>query len=89
MRLFDRVEMISHWIGWDDRFVYMEQSMWKAGDCTSHVLIRSAITSKSGIVAPAEVLKALGQPVESPPLPDWVKNWIDADASRPWPPAKS
>ena len=86
VRLFERVEMISRCIGWDARFIYMEQSMWKGGDCTSHVMIRSAITSRAGIVPPAEVLKALGQDAASPPLPDWVQAWISADAMRPWPP---
>ena len=86
VRMFDRLTMVSHVIGWDARFIYMEQSMWKGGECTSHMLIRSAVTSSKGIVPPAQVLAALGQPVESPALPDWVQNWIDAEATRPWPP---
>lgn len=86
VRLFDRIEMRSRCIGWDDRFIYMDQSMWKDGDCTSQALLRTAITSKSGIVPPARVAEALGQHPESPPLPDWVQAWIAADAERPWPP---
>lgn len=88
VRMFDRVEIVSRCIGWDARFVYMEQSMWRAGDCTSHMLLRSAITSKSGIVPPAEALAALGQPAASPELPGWVRAWIAADAERPWPPRR-
>jgi acyl-CoA thioesterase FadM len=87
VRLFDRVTMVSRCLGWDARFVYMEQSMWKAGECTSHILIRSAVTSAGGIVPPARVMQALGQSPESPALPDWVQAWIAADAARPWPPA--
>jgi acyl-CoA thioesterase FadM len=88
VRMFDVVEMRSRCIGWDHRFIYMDQSMWKGGDCTSHMLIRSAVTSKAGIVAPKELLNALGQPVDSPALPDWVQGWIAADATRPWPPER-
>ncbi|MGB8812223.1 MAG: acyl-CoA thioesterase [Paracoccaceae bacterium] len=88
VRMFDRLEMHSRCIGWDHRFIYMEQSMWKQGDCTSHMLLRSAITSNAGIVAPHLALAALGQPTTSPPLPDWVKAWIHADAARPWPPER-
>jgi acyl-CoA thioesterase FadM len=88
VRLFDRIEMRTRCIGWDARFIYMEQSMWKDGECTSHVLLRSAMTSRAGIVAPAEVLKALGQSQQSPALPDWVQSWIAADGERPWPPMK-
>ena len=86
VRLFDRLTMVSRALGWDARFLYMEQSMWKNGACTSHMLIRSAVTSKDGIVAPARVLAAMGQPAESPALPAWVQAWIAAEATRPWPP---
>lgn len=88
VRAFDRLEMVSRCIGWDARFFYMEQSMWRAGECTSHMLLRAAVTSKSGMVPPADVLAAMGQPQESPPLPGWVRAWISADVERPWPPAR-
>lgn len=86
VRAFDRLEMRSRCIGWDERFFYMEQSMWKADECTSHLLIRSAVTSVRGIVPPAKVLTAANKATPSPELADWVKAWIAADALRPWPP---
>lgn len=88
VRLFDRVEMRSRCIGWDDRFLYMEQSMWRGDDCTSHMLLRSAVTSEQGIVPPREVLKAMGREAASPALPGWVEHWIAAEAERPWPPQR-
>ncbi len=88
VRMFDRLEMHSRCIGWDSKFFYMEQSMWKAGDCTSHMLIRSAVTSARGIVPPTEVLAAANKATPSPELADWVKGWIAADAQRPWPPVR-
>jgi acyl-CoA thioesterase FadM len=75
-------------VGWDDRFSYVEQSFWRGDDCTAQMLLRSAFTSKAGIVPPAMVLAALGQNPVSPPLPDWVAAWIAADATRPWPPER-
>jgi acyl-CoA thioesterase FadM len=86
IRAFDVVTMHSRCLGWDHRFLYLEQSMWKADDCTSHMVLRSAVTSHDGIVAPERVLAALGQPSESPPLPDFVQAWIASESSRPWPP---
>lgn len=88
VRVFDRLEMHSRCIGWDDKFVYMEQSMWKGGECTSHMLIRSAITSPRGIVPPQEVLAAMGCAQTSPQLPGWAQAWIGAEAERPWPPMR-
>lgn len=86
--VWSRLTMHSRCIGWDRRFIYMEQSMWKGEECTSHVLIRSAIVSKAGMVPPAEMAVAMGESAESPALPDWVQAWIAADATRPWPPAR-
>jgi acyl-CoA thioesterase FadM len=88
--LFQRLRQVSRVIGWDDRFIYMEQSFWRAGtggdECTAHMLMRSAIISKGGMVPPAKMVAALGIEMESPPLPEWVQAWIAADGARAWPP---
>ena len=86
--MFMRLEMRTRCVGWDGRFVYMEQSMWNGDECTSQVLIRSAIVSKAGIVPPSEMARAMGVAPESPPLPGWVQAWATADATRPWPPER-
>lgn len=87
VRAMDRLTMHSRCIGWDRRFFYIEQSLWRQGECTSHQVVRSAITSPAGIVAPAQVVQALGHVGPSPALPDWVIGWIAAEDRRPWPPA--
>ncbi len=88
--LFTRLRQVSRVIGWDDRFIYMEQSFWrddaKGSECTAQMLLRSAIISKGGMVAPATMVAALGVDMPSPPLPEWVTAWIAADMLRPWPP---
>lgn len=86
VKAFDRITMLSRCVGWDARFFYTEQSMWVRGECTTQVVLRSAVVGASGMVAPVEVARALGVPEESPPLPGWVEAWIAAEATRPWPP---
>ena len=85
-RILDRFEMRSRCVGWDHRFLYIEQSMWRRGEALSAVLYHAAVTGSAGIVPPEEVLAALGAETRSPPLPDYVRAWIAADATRPWPP---
>ncbi|NHB77888.1 thioesterase family protein [Rhodobacter calidifons] len=89
--MFARITTYSRCLGWDERFLYTEQSMWTGGECASQVLIRSAVVgsamgARTGIVPPSELAVALGAAPESPELPDWVKAWIAAEATRPWPP---
>jgi len=86
VRMFHKVEMRSRMLGWDARFFYIEQSMWRGGECTSNALFRNAVTSAQGMVPMAEVAQALGVDPVSPPLPDWVTAWSEAEARRPWPP---
>ncbi len=84
---FERFEMRSRGICWDDKFFYLEQSMWKRnGECASHVLFRAAVTDKNGLIPPQKVMIEIGPDVPSPPMPDWVAEWCKAESDRPWPP---
>ena len=84
---FEKIEMRSRAVCWDDKFVYLEQSMWKKnGECANHILYRSAVTGAGGIVPPKDVMAELGARAETPVMPAWVAGWIAADEKRPWPP---
>lgn len=87
VRMFHRVEMHSRLVGWDHRFLYVEQAMWRRGEALNHLMVRMAATDGRGIVPPGKLLAAMGHTgIESPPLPEWLAAWIAADALRPWPP---
>ncbi|OOY30026.1 acyl-CoA thioesterase [Thioclava sp. F36-6] len=87
VQAFQKIEMRSRCLGWDDRWIWLEHAMFtKDGECTSHVLIRGAVTSKKGMIPPAQVLAEMGQDATSPPLPEFVTAWAEADHKRPWPP---
>ncbi len=88
IKIFERIEMQSRLAGWDDRFFYVEQSMWKGEDCANQIVYRSAVTDKNGIVPTQKVRDALGYDGPAPELPAWITAWIEADAKRPWPPQK-
>ncbi|SEQ17786.1 acyl-CoA thioesterase [Thalassovita taeanensis] len=87
IRMFEVIEMRSRAVCWDERFIYLEQSMWKKnGECANHIVYRTALTDGAGIVAPERVLAAIGQGIPSPAIPDWIAAWIRSEDIRPWPP---
>lgn len=86
IRPFVRFRTVSRCVGWDDRFFYLDQSIWIGEDCAAQALYRSAVTGPDGIIRPGEVFRAAGFDGPRPDLPDWAQNWVDAEATRPWPP---
>lgn len=86
VRMFDRFEMRSRALGWDARFLYLEQSMWRRGEALNHILYRAAVTDKTGIVPTEKVAEALAPGQPAPDLPAWVTAWTEAETQRPWPP---
>lgn len=89
---FKRLTLRSRCIGWDDKFIYIDQSFWRGETATTHAVYRVAVIAlkaeagKSRIIAPERVLGAMGQGDWAPELPEWVNAWRAAEADRPWPP---
>ena len=86
--VFQKLEMRTRVTGWDERFTYFEQSFWRGETCMAHAVLRTAITSGKGIIPTSEAARALGMPAESPPLPEWILHWRDAEIQRTWPPER-
>ncbi|MDO4441159.1 MAG: acyl-CoA thioesterase [Moraxella sp.] len=87
IRAFDKVTMKTRICAVDERWFYIEQTMWVKGKCTCHALLRTAVTNfKSGKALPTqEVLASLDYADISLPPDEWVQAWIDADKMRPYP----
>jgi acyl-CoA thioesterase FadM len=83
---FVKFRIVSRAYGWDDKFFYLENSAWIGDECAVQGLFRTAITDNNGIVPIAKVFAATGRDGTLRDMPDWVNGWIDADATRPWPP---
>ena len=78
--------MQSRMLGYGERFFYVDQTIWQADTCMNQMLLRAAIRDKSGTVPPNVFLENMAMGTDQPGLPDWVKAWMAADGSRPWPP---
>lgn len=86
VRLFDKVTIKTHLVGIDERWLYLEHSMWVNDQACSSVLLRTGVTQGGKVVEVAKVLEALGQGDLKLPPTGYVKEWIESDEDRPWPP---
>ena len=74
---FERYELTSRILCWDERFLYLEQVFVKAnGKVAARALVKAAIRAHARAVKSVEVLEALGVPKrKSPPIPPGIKAW--------------
>ncbi len=74
----------SHLVGYDDKWFYFHQKTVSNGKIHSAALVRTAVTSKDGIVNSKKVLITMGYTDISYNVPDWVLAWAKSDEMRPW-----
>ena len=86
IRAFEKVTMKTKIVGFDERWIYIEQSMWVKGKPCSSALLRTGVTKGGKVIETARVLAALDQSDWQLPPSGYVAEWIVSDADRPWPP---
>ena len=84
--ILNLLKVNTRFLGWDERFIYFQQTMWRKNDPISSILIRSAITDENGIVTSDRFLKIMDLENTIINLPDWVSDWSKAETKRTWPP---
>jgi acyl-CoA thioesterase FadM len=89
IRMFDKVTLRTQIAAYDDRWIYITQSMWVGGKPASSVLLRTGVTSKGRVIASDQVRTAMGLQDWQPEPSPWVQAWIDSKLLRPWPPNSS
>lgn len=77
---FQRFEVHSRLIAWDDRWLYIEQVFYSRGQMICSARVKGAFLHKGAIVDPASLFVWLGEPADPQPVPDWVTRWNDAEA---------
>lgn len=86
IRWFDKVTIKTQLVGIDEKWLYLEHSMWVKGKPCSSVLLRNGVTQGGKVIEMARVLKALGESdLEISPEP-WVQEWIASNKDHRWPP---
>jgi len=84
LKLFQKYELKTQVVGYDDKWFYFHHKIVRKEQIHCTALIRTAVTSKNGIVKSQEVLSAMNYKELAPTMPEWVKAWAKADELRPW-----
>lgn len=78
---FQRYTLTTRILGWDEKWIYMEQVFDSQGKRAATAMVRALIRGREKSVPTAEVMRSVGLDAPSPPLPAYLREWIAADAS--------
>jgi acyl-CoA thioesterase FadM len=74
LKLFQRFDVETRVVGWDDRSIFLDQRFFHADDEVASALVAGRFLRRGGSVTPAEVMALAGmQPGPPPPMPAWAE----------------
>lgn len=80
LQLFQKFELRTRLISWDDKYIYMEHKFTSRGQLIALGMIRARFLSKAGgTVAPVDLMRVIGLSLEAPAFPEYLASWISAD----------
>ncbi|AHZ86740.1 thioesterase family protein [Bdellovibrio bacteriovorus] len=80
LKVFQKFHLHTRLITWDDKYLYLEHKFTSRGDLIAIGMIRARFLSKKGgTVTPAELMKAVGENLTAPAMPEYLQSWINAD----------
>lgn len=79
LNLFQRFEIRTRIVSWDEKWVYIEQKMLRRGKVVTHALLKGAFVGPEGTVPIARLVALLGRTEPPPPLPQAFQAWLKAE----------
>lgn len=76
---FKPITLRSRLLAWDDKWLFIEHRLESGDVLACHAVVKGMLLGKDGGVAPAELARQLGHDRPSPPVPDWVARWSEAE----------
>jgi acyl-CoA thioesterase FadM len=73
LRPFDRFELVTRTVCWDEKWVYMEQRFERRGELIAQAYVKVLFGTVGRTLRSREVLKALGQEMRSPHMPPAIE----------------
>ncbi len=79
---FSRFLLRTSLVGHDGRWFYFVQGFIHGGRVAAQAVVRAGLRTEKELVPSETILKAFGREGWSPPLPEWVRAWIQAENLR-------
>jgi len=80
LRPFQRFEIRTQTLGWDERSFYLRQTFYSGGDTVAVAIVRARFLAKGGgSVAAGELVETIAPGAVSPPLPTYIDDWQQAE----------
>ncbi len=76
LRPFQRYDLRTRLLCWDQKWFFMEQRFEVAGQVYASALIKGVFVGPREKISPREVAQAIGHDGVSPPLPEEVRAWL-------------
>lgn len=82
LKFMQRYQIHTKVVAYDERWIYFYQTTQRKDTIHSSALIRTAVTSKDGLVSTKTVFDEMSMDFD-PTVPDWVQKWIELNAIAP------
>ncbi len=79
---FERFELVTRVITWDEKYVYLEQIFERDGKICAHAQVKGLFLAASGRVPSAEVVRMIGYADAPPPLTAALHQWSALEVSK-------
>lgn len=77
---FEKFVVKSRILCWDEKWFYFEHIIVNSrGDLAAIANVRGLLRGPNGNVSPRELVELAGRDVASPPLPEFIKRWSEAE----------
>lgn len=77
--LWQRFAIHTRTVCWDERWFYMEQRFVRGGDEVARAIVKAAFIGPGGRVLPQQLVDASPWSLQSPPMPEGVRMWVEAE----------
>lgn len=79
---FDRFELVTRIVTWDEKYVYLEQIFERDGKLCAHAYVKGLFLGRGGRVPNAEIVKTIGYDGAPPAMTEALKRWAEMTAAK-------